>query len=319
MSRVQQVGRIQQKGSIQKRKHRYPQPRVWPGGTAVPFVAVLALLVALTIGLGISTRGTITWPDEQEVIETPIYRHPSPSFSSSLELSMAEEDTAQTPNESDWAIGWDFGRFFTQTNGQPEGTSRQGFGITDADDAEFWQAYKDLGGRRVLGFPLSRRFMYNGKITQVLQRAVFQWEAGSKSVSFLNVLDDLSAQGKDEWLTQEYQAPPPLPSDFDRGQMWGDVVKSRLELLAADGIILGAYYSVPDPLTLYGLPSSRVEDRGKFNIVRLQRAIIVHWKVDSDDPRAGQVLVIGAGEIAMRSGLFPAEVFVPEDPPVDQR
>ena len=313
------MSRVQQRRTLQQRRLTYPQPDGWPGGKPTPFVATMALLAALAIGLSVVVSGRITWANENEIIETSIYRHPSPTFSHSSEPSATSEDAAKTRNESDWAIGWDFGRFFTQTNGQPEGTSRQGYGVTDADDVEFWQAYKDLGGRRVLGYPLSRRFMYQNKVTQVLQRAVIQWDPASKSVVFLNVLDELSANGKDEWLAQEYQVPSPLPSDFDRGKSWGDVVRSRLELLAADGIILGAYYSVPDPLSLYGLPASRVEDRGTFYVVRLQRAIIKHWKLDADDPRAGQVAVIGAGEIAARSGIFPAEAFLPEDPPEDLR
>ncbi len=301
-------------GRVKQRRFRYPEPKRFPWSKAIPFVAALLMLVVAGVGLAITVDRMINWPTQTEIVDTHIYRAPPPQFSAQLDPSKAQEDSATFSNESDWAIGWN-GRFFTQTNGQPEGTSRQGFSVTDDGDFEFWQAYIDLGGRRVLGFPLSRRFVYQGRVTQVFQRAVLQWDAGIKSTSFVNMIDDVQAQGRVDWLMQQYQVPPPLPADYDRGKGWNDVVRGRLELLAVDGTILGAYYSVPDPITLYGLPTSRVEDRGAYYVVQLQRAIIRHWKIDSEDPRAGQIQVIGAGEIGMQSGIFPAEAFVPEDPP----
>ncbi|MCL4367758.1 MAG: hypothetical protein M1337_01070 [Actinobacteria bacterium] len=303
---------------VQQFKYGYPEPATRPGGRSGPFLVALLLFAAVAVELSVIVDRWVDFPVEKPKVETRVYRAPAPIFSSDLAPSRASEDSAGFSNASDWAIGWN-GRFFTQTNGQPDGASRQGFGVTDADEVEFWQAYINLGGRRVLGFPLSRRFTYDGRVVQVFQRAVFQWDPATKSVVFMNVIDELLAHGKEGWLMQEYKVPPALPQDFDKGKGWNEVIRGRLELLAVDGILLGAYYAVPDPVTLYGLPTSRVEDRGEYNIVQLQRAIVKHWKPNANDPMAGQVVFIGAGEIAKASGLFPADAFVPEDPPkVDQ-
>src|SRR5690348_4625976 len=70
------------------------------------------------------------------------------------------------------------GYFFGEASGQ-EGT---GFSISDADNAGFWAAFKAMGGADQLGFPISRRFLWNGRPTQVFQRAVLQYEPLEKRV-----------------------------------------------------------------------------------------------------------------------------------------
>src|SRR5438445_6646980 len=47
-----------------------------------------------------------------------------------------------------------------------------GFTISDADDQGFWAAFRQLGGAEILGFPISRRFGWRGRSTQVFQRGV---------------------------------------------------------------------------------------------------------------------------------------------------
>ena len=86
---------------------------------------------------------------------------------------------------------------------------------------------------------------------------------------------------------------------------WDAIVKGRLGFLDANPAIKGRYFAVADPLTLYGLPASRVEDMGNHFAIRLQRAVIQQWKVDVPWARAGEVTVANGGDIAKESGLFP--------------
>src|SRR5438128_10257262 len=90
------------------------------------------------------------------------------------------------------------GRLFTQTGG---------FAVTNVDGVRFWDAFQALGGVEAVGYPVSRRFVNDGFVTQVMQKAVFQWRPDSRSVSFLNTFDDLDRAGKDDWLLAARSTP----------------------------------------------------------------------------------------------------------------
>src|SRR5438270_13169355 len=98
------------------------------------------------------------------------------------------------------------GYFFGEASGQ-EGT---GFNISDADDLGFWTTFKQMGGAGQLGFPISRRFAWNGRPTQVFQRSVLQYEPLEKRVVAVNVLDLLHDRGQDAWLKNVRSVPPQL-------------------------------------------------------------------------------------------------------------
>ena len=70
------------------------------------------------------------------------------------------------------------GHFF----GQDGGENGYGFGISDIESASFWETYRQLGGAEVLGIPISRRFVWNSRPTQVFQRAVLQFDPLEKRV-----------------------------------------------------------------------------------------------------------------------------------------
>ncbi|MGI5835127.1 MAG: hypothetical protein ACOX87_01375, partial [Chloroflexota bacterium] len=91
------------------------------------------------------------------------------------------------------------GHFYTQTNGHPLGTSTTGYSVTNEDGIPFWDAYQQFGGPIVLGYPVSRRFMYDGFVTQAMQKVVFQWRPEHKQVWFLNTFDALHDKDKDDW------------------------------------------------------------------------------------------------------------------------
>ena len=217
--------------------------------------------------------------------------------------------TAFTPTDA--AQSADFplaaGHFYTQASGPGQGA--RGFRITDEDGIPFWTAYTRLGGPDVLGYPISRRFVWDGLIVQATQRAVLQWQPDVNRVVVLNLMDKMHELGLDGWLAERYGIPRPLePAAFEQGLPWSQVVARRLALLDADPAIRSAFYSVSawaDPLEVYGLPTSYVEDKGSHSAIRLQRAVIQHWKVDVPGVQAGQVTIAPVGEMAKSAGLMP--------------
>jgi hypothetical protein len=211
---------------------------------------------------------------------------------------------------ADWAVP--DGRFFTQTNGRPPLTSATGFAVTNAAGVPFFNEFQRLGGPDAVGYPLSNRFGYRGFTVQVFQKLVFQAPEKGGQVDLLNVMDDLSALGKDEWLKSERMVPLPLGPDFDAGRAPSDVQAARLELLAEDPAIQKVYREARDPLRQFGLPTSRLTDLGEYLVaIRCQRTVLQRWKKDMPWAKAGEVTVANAGQIAIEAGLFPRDGMQP--------
>ena len=203
------------------------------------------------------------------------------------------------------------GHFFRQT-GPGDG---RGYSVTDADGVPFWTEFRRLGGVARVGYPMSRRFMWDGLVTQVFQKAVFQWQPGEGKVFFVNTFDQMSRAGKDDWLLTAKSTPAPLDgSVFDAGKSWQQIVAARQALLNDNLAIRAAYYSVSDPMGQFGLPTSRVVDNGNHYAIRLQRAVIQQWKVDVPWARAGQVTIANGGEVAVQAGMFGGDILAPESP-----
>ncbi|HZQ99223.1 MAG TPA: L,D-transpeptidase [Chloroflexota bacterium] len=192
------------------------------------------------------------------------------------------------------------GYFFGEASGQ-EGT---GFNISDADDIGFWTTFRGMGGAGQLGFPISRRFVWNGRPTQVFQRAVLQYEPLEKRVVAVNVLDLLHDRGRDGWLKSVRSVPPQLANADEKGKSWDDIVAAREALLDAQPALRDAYFAASDPIAIYGLPTSAVEDEGSHYAIRLQRGVLQLWKQDVPWASAGDVTVALVGEIARDAGLF---------------
>ncbi len=216
------------------------------------------------------------------------------------------------PSASADAADWDVpgGHFFTQTGG---GTGK-GYLVADDGAAAFWSAFQSLGGVAVVGYPVSRRFMHGGFVTQAMQKAVFQWRPESKSVAFVNVFDDLSAAGKDDFLLEVRSTPKPAPFPDEAGRPFGDVIKIRQSALDVRPAMKAIYFAAGDPVLQYGLPTSQVADMGSHFAIRLQRAVIQEWKQDVPWARAGQATVANGGDIGKEAGLWPAAAVVPGDP-----
>ncbi len=200
------------------------------------------------------------------------------------------------------------GHFYTQTGGG----AGKGYGVVDDSAAAFWSEFQRLGGVEALGFPVSRRFMWNGFVSQAMQRVVFQWRPDTKQVAFVNVFDLMTESGRDDWLLAVRQVPRPLPATFDSGKPWAEVVAGRLALLDENPALRAQYFSAPDPVTMNGLPTSRVTDMGNNYTVRCQRVVIQQWKHDVPWAQAGQVTVALGGDIAKEARLLPSSALPPE-------
>lgn len=207
---------------------------------------------------------------------------------------------------TEWAIP--NGRFFTQT-----GKGQGGFSVIDDNNARFWTAWQRLGGAETVGYPISQRFMRDGFVTQAFQKLVLQWRPESNTAVPVNVFDELSKSGFDGTLLQNRQTPHPLDGSFDSpGAAWGQVIAGRQDLLNANTAIRSRYFGSGDPLTIFGLPTSRVEDMGNHYALRTQRAVFQQWKENVPWASAGQVTIANGGAIAQELGWLPAEAMQPE-------
>jgi hypothetical protein len=106
--------------------------------------------------------------------------------------------------ESDTDFAVEGGWLYPQT-GPGDGT---GFAVTDADDIPFFTNFQALGGVPTLGYPVSRRFEYEGFTNQAFQEAMLQWQPDSNSINFLNIYDELSGLGQDPELEASKLTPP---------------------------------------------------------------------------------------------------------------
>ena len=200
----------------------------------------------------------------------------------------------------DWDING--GHLFTQTGkGQ-----MSGFTVTDDNAVAFWSEFQRLGGVNGVGYPVSRRFLWNGFVCQAMQKVVFQWRPDSKSVSFANVFDLAHDAGKDAWLKSAQQTPEPKQWQ-ENGLPWEKIVEGRLAVMNNFLAIKQAYLGVGgDPVTMNGLPTTDVVDMGNNYVLRAQRVVIQQWKEDVPWAKKGEVTFGLGGAIALEAGLLPA-------------
>lgn len=204
------------------------------------------------------------------------------------------------------------GHFYKQANGQG-GSGETGFAITNDDGILFWDDFKRLGGVDALGYPASRRFVWDGFTCQATQKVVFQWRPEIGSVMFVNVIDIMHDRGLDGWLEVHRQTPPPFDTAADTGLSWDGVTSRHWAFLDASPAIKTRYWQDGDPLNHFGLPVS-YGDMGNCLVIRAQRAIFQYWKEDVPWAHRGQVTIANGGDLAKEAGLLPAAAIVPEPP-----
>jgi hypothetical protein len=206
------------------------------------------------------------------------------------------------------------GHFYTQANGQALGASTKGFAVVDDGEARMWSEVRRLGGPSGIGYPISRRFKWDGFVSQAMQKGVLQWRPLEGRASLVNVFDEMGRRGLDVWLDSHRQVPEAIKWSSDDGRSWPEVVSNHQALLDLNLAIRGKYFSVDDPINLFGLPMS-FGDMGNNYTLRAQRVVFQQWKVDVPWAAAGQVTVANGGDIAKEAGLLPDESLEPEDAP----
>ena len=97
-----------------------------------------------------------------------------------------------------------------------------------------------------------------------------------------------------------------------RGATWAQIIANRQALLNTHPAIRARYFSVGAPLTVFGLPVSRVEDMGNHYAIRTQRAVFQQWKEAVPWARAGEVTIANGGDIAKELGWLSGAALQPE-------
>ncbi|MCW5851845.1 MAG: hypothetical protein KIT87_17360 [Anaerolineae bacterium] len=213
--------------------------------------------------------------------------------------------TAPAPGLAEFAIP--NGRFFTQT-----GEGKGGFRVVDDGQAQFWSEFQRLGGLQTVGYPISQRYVKDGFVTQAFQKLVLQWHTDVGQAWPVNVFDELSQAGQDPILREQRSTPLPLVGFDTPGDTFTQVVPKRQALLNDNQAIRARYFSVADPVTTFGLPTSKVEDFGNHFAIRTQRAVFQQWKVAVPWAAAGEVTIANGGDIAKERGYLPANALTPE-------
>jgi len=223
--------------------------------------------------------------------------------------------TGGTPLAADDLLDFDIpnGHFFKQANGMG-GAGSAGYSVLDDAEARFWSEFKRLGGVPTVGYPVSRRFLWDGFICQAFQKVIFQWRPEIGQVYFVNVFDRLSQAGLDAWLDSVRQTPPSFDNSPDSGLTWDRVVQRHLGLLDSNSTIKASYMADSNPILHYGLPMS-YKDYGNVFVVRAQRAVFQQWKEDVPWAKAGEVVVANGGDVAKEAGVLPAQAVTPEASP----
>ncbi|MGB0388199.1 MAG: WD40/YVTN/BNR-like repeat-containing protein [Ardenticatenaceae bacterium] len=203
------------------------------------------------------------------------------------------------------------GHFYTQTaNGEG------GFSVLDNSQANFWSDFQRLGGLQTVGYPISRRYEKDGFVTQAFQKLVLQWRPEVGQAWPVNVFDELSKSGFDQTLLQTRQTPLPLDSQFDDpGASWPEIVAKRQGLLDENPAIRARYFSVSDPLNVFGLPTSELTDMGNHYAIRTQRAVFQQWKEDVPWAAQGDVTIANGGDIAKELGWLAENALLPHADP----
>jgi len=205
------------------------------------------------------------------------------------------------------------GHFYRQTNGFA-GAGQAGFSVTDDADADFWTELQRYGGVETVGYPVTSRFNYRGFVTQAFQKLVLQWRPDLGQAMPMNVFDELSGP-TNSWLDLQRQVPPPGDMSADQGMPADDLIAAHLALLDAYSLLHDFYLANPSPLDAYGLPLA-VHNYGQMVAVRLQRATLQLWTVDTPWATAGTVVVANGGDLAKEVGLWPGQSMTPELPPI---
>jgi len=92
--------------------------------------------------------------------------------------------TTPMPSYPDYSVedGW----FFSQASPDPE----TGFTVTNKGGVPFWDFYRDAGGPLSIGYPISRRFRWDGFVLQSFEAGLLAWHPQLGFVHRLDAFDE---------------------------------------------------------------------------------------------------------------------------------
>ena len=227
------------------------------------------------------------------------------------------------------ANGKPTGQFFTQTNGRDPGATPLGFGVRDTTDGPALHSeFERFGGVDELGYPIAQQATFKGFAIQITQRAVLQWVPNADGTDGqavrLNVMDELASSGYDDYLHTQLQVPKTFSNEGDEGLSFQEAQDRHLKFLDNNPLTKRAYLETPNAISEYGLPTAYEEFEDVY-VVRTQRAVIQQWKVSRPWAQAGEITIMGAGELLKDVSLVAASegnvppvsvtVFTPTLPP----
>ncbi|MCL4353045.1 C39 family peptidase [Patescibacteria group bacterium] len=165
--------------------------------------------------------------------------------------------------------------------------------------------YQSLGGKGVLGGPISR-LSKSGRnypyLYQLTERGVLQYNPGNNSLALANTLDIFSENGWDWYLRFVNKIPRPIGEDGSHGD-YAKAKKIRLGWLT-DNAIEKAYLGKTENQELLGLPASFPQIIGEQIVQRFQRGAISY--------KEGKISFVWGSELIRNVGLFPGINYRPE-------
>ncbi|HLH74335.1 MAG TPA: RlpA-like double-psi beta-barrel domain-containing protein [Chloroflexota bacterium] len=203
------------------------------------------------------------------------------------------------------------GHFYSQANGTSQGPDGGGYALTNEGGIPFWTFYSQHGGVEQFGYPISRRFVWGGRVSQATQRAVLQWNPATNQVELANIFDYLSQIGKDDWLFASHLAPRSEKSPYEVQPLsFLSLAHYRFLWLRADPSFFQRYFDTPDYYAVYGLPTSSIQDFGSYTAIRFQRVVMYHWKSPVSWADSRGVSIGLAGDLFKDLGFVPSDALL---------
>lgn len=233
-------------------------------------------------------------------------------------LASAWQPARVAADTGGWAIpaGW----YFEQHGG---------YAVRDTGDQPFWTTFQALGGTASLGYPLSRRFAWQGRTVQVFERGVLAYDPTTLAIEPLAILDALSARGHDATLAVQFGVPPSAPAREaldGPATAWADTcipcrrlvrlpsgaslprsafIAERLTWLATVPALVRFYDTTPWAAAVLGVPAAQPQRRGTATLVRFQRGVVrVEPSAAAAQPTSDSIVLLDIGVMARSVGLF---------------
>ncbi|MDE3077776.1 MAG: hypothetical protein KGJ86_20335, partial [Chloroflexota bacterium] len=104
----------------------------------------------------------------------------------------------------------------------------------------------------------------------------------------------------------------------EAGKSWTNISQKRYKLLDSNPAIKTAYFSVDDPVNMYGLPTSEWLNGPLGSALRFPDVVFQQWKTALPWASPGQVQLANGGDLLKESGVLGPAPFAPQTVPPPQ-